>query len=244
MVVSQMLAKPTNGSMQPEIGAVIFDMDGLMLDTEPLYKLAWQTAAEELGYPIDDRFYATLVGRPTEDCEQELVGQCSPGFPLDRFRVRWRNIWKAEVAEHGIQQKPGLPEFLAFLDEQRLPVAVATSSETEYTTFSLRHAGLDGYFRVIVTSNEVARGKPAPDIYLEAARRLEVVPSACVAFEDSEAGILAATRAGMRALLIPDWTRPSEAAVRAAFRVLDSLSEAHSLVEQLVVGRGSKHSAG
>jgi beta-phosphoglucomutase-like phosphatase (HAD superfamily) len=95
-----------------------------------------------------------------------------------------------------------------------------------------------------VTGDEVARGKPAPDIYLEAARRLQVAPGSCVALEDSEAGILAANRAGMRALLIPDWTRPSEAAAQAAFRVLNSLSEAHDLVTRLIINSGSRQLAG
>ena len=230
--------------MQYEIGAVVFDMDGLMLDTEPFYKVAWQATATELGYRIDDRFYATLVGRPTEDGERALVGRFGPDFPLERFRARWPALWQAEVAAHGIQQKPGLREFLAFLDGQGLPVAVATSSETDYTTFSLRQAGLEGRFRDVVTGDEVARGKPAPDIYLEAARRLQVAPAACVVLEDSEAGILAANRAGMSALLIPDGTRPSEGAVQAAFGVLDSLSEAHRLVARLVADSASRPSAG
>ncbi len=183
-----------------------------MLDTEPLYKVAWQTASAELGYKLDDPSYATLVGRQTEDCEQVLLEQFGSDFPLDRFRVRWPELWQAEVTANGIQQKPGLLEFLAFLDRQGLPVAVATSSETDYTVFSLRHAGLEGRFEVVVTGDQVARGKPAPDIYLEAARRLRVDPAECVALEDSEAGILAARGAGMIALLIPDWTSPSDAA--------------------------------
>jgi beta-phosphoglucomutase len=230
--------------MQHEIKAIIFDMDGLMLDTEPLYKVAWQAASAELGYVLDDSLYARLVGRPTRDCEREVVRQFGSAFPLDRFRVRWPERWQAEVAAKGIRQKAGLLPFLAFLDKQRLPMAVATSSEADYAAFSLRHAGLEGRFEVIVTGDEVARGKPAPDIYLEAARRLQVPPAACVALEDSDAGTLAASRAGMRALLIPDWTRPSEAAVQAAFRVLESLDDAHAVVAELVASAGSKQSAG
>lgn len=227
-------------SMQHEVKAIVFDMDGLMLDTEPLYKVAWQAASADLGYVLDDAFYARLVGRPTRDCEQEVVRHFGSTFPLDRFRVRWPERWQAEVAANGIRQKPGLPQFLAFLDRQRLRVAVATSSEADYAAFSLRHAGLEGRFEVIVTGDQVARGKPAPDIYLEAARRLQVPAAACIALEDSEAGILAASRAGMRALLIPDWTHPSEAAVQAAFRVLDSLDEAQEVVAKLVAIAGSK----
>lgn len=201
-----------------------------MLDTEPLYKVAWQGACAELGYALDDPSYAKLVGRPTEDCERELVRQFGAAFPIDRFRTRWPERWHAEVAAHGIQQKPGLREFLTFLDEQGLPIAVATSSEADYAAFSLRHAGLQGRFKIVVTGDQVPRGKPAPDIYLEAARRLEVAPAACVALEDSEAGTLAASRAGMRVLLIPDWTRPSAPVVRAAFRVCASLNEAREWI--------------
>ncbi len=220
--------------MRRDIGAIVLDMDGLMLDTEPLYKIAWQAASAELGYALDDQSYVKLVGRPTEDCEQELLRQFGLAFPLDRFRALWPMLWQAEVAVNGIQQKPGLIEFLAFADALGLPIGVATSSEAGYTAFSLRHAGLEGRFTVIVSGDEVARGKPAPDIYLEAARRLQVAPAACVALEDSEAGILAASRAGMCALLIPDWTRPSAAAVQAAFRVLASLNDARDVVAGLV----------
>lgn len=220
--------------MQREVAAIIFDMDGLMLDTEPLYQAAWQATSAELGYVLDDPSYAALVGRPTDDCERELVRWFGPGFPLDRFRVRWPERWQAEVAANGVQQKPGLPEILAFAAAQRLPVAVATSSEADYAAFSLQHAALEGRFDVIVTRDQVARGKPAPDIYLEAARRLQVDPAACVALEDSEAGILAASGAGMRALLIPDGTPPSDAAVRTAFRVVASLHDARDLVAGLL----------
>lgn len=216
-----------------KVTAVVFDMDGLMLDTEPLYKVAWQGASAELGYPLDDPSYARLVGRPTSDCENELLAQFGSGFPLDQFRARWPQCWRAEVAARGIQQKPGLQELLAFLQERRLPTAVATSSEADYATFSLRHAGLEGRFEIIVTGEEVSRGKPAPDIYLEAARRLNVDPAGCIALEDSEAGTLAATRAGMRTLLVPDWLEPSAAAVRAAFRVLASLHDARGVLADL-----------
>lgn len=202
-----------------------------MLDTEPLYKMAWQRASADVGYELDDVSYTKLVGRPTQDCEAALRAQFGSEFPLDRFRARWPELWQAGVAEAGIAAKPGLFELLAFLDQRGLRLAVATSSEAEYAEFSLRSAGLAGRFAVVVTGDQVTRGKPAPDIYVEAAARLRVKPDRCVALEDSEAGILAASGAGMIALLIPDWTHPSEMAVRAAFRVLASLNEVRALVE-------------
>jgi beta-phosphoglucomutase-like phosphatase (HAD superfamily) len=89
-------------------------MDGLMLDTEPLYKVAWQAASADLGYVLDDPSYAKLVGRPTGDRERELLTTFGAAFPLDRFRVLWPRLWRAEVTANGIQQKPGFLEFLAF----------------------------------------------------------------------------------------------------------------------------------
>ncbi len=215
------------------LDAVVLDMDGLMLDTEPVYKAAWQRASAELGHVLDDRAYTRLVGRQTRDCELELVRQFGADFPLDRFRARWPELWRAGARDIGIERKSGLLEFLDFAEQQGLLIAVATSSEVAYTEFSLRQAGLDGRFRVVVTGDQVAIGKPAPDIYLEAARRLHVEPSRCVALEDSEAGILAASRAGMVSLLIPEG-QPSAQAAEAAFRVLESLNEARLLVASLI----------
>jgi beta-phosphoglucomutase-like phosphatase (HAD superfamily) len=212
------------------ISAVVLDMDGLMLDTEPLYKAAWQQASEELGFNLDDLTYSMLIGRPTEDCEAELVGHFGPGFPLPHFRTRWPELWQLSVQDRGIPYKPGLLALLTFLDERCIPSAIATSSDADYTEFSLRNAGLAGRFGLIVTGDQVPQGKPAPDIYIEAARRLGQSPPDCIALEDSDAGVLAASAAGMRTLCIPDLKPPSKTAAHAAFRVLRSLDDARELI--------------
>lgn len=222
--------------MQSGIRAVVFDMDGLMLDTEPIYKVAWQAASAALGYALDDAFYASFVGRPNVECERDLRERFGSRFPLDRFRTGWPPLWRAEAATRGITKKAGLLELLAFLETQEVALAVATSTEADDAAFTLGAAGLDRRFSVIVTGDEVARGKPAPDIYLEAARRLNVSPQACVALEDSEAGILAASRAGMVALLVPD-SQPTPTAANAAFRVLPTLVDARETIRELLTQR-------
>jgi len=204
-----------------------------MLDTEPIYKVAWQAASIELGYAIDDALYARFVGRPNDDCERDLAERFGPEFPLERFRARWPSRWKAEAAARGIRRMDGLIELLDFLEAGAIPIAVATSTEAEDAAFTLRAGGLDGRFPVIVTGDEVAHGKPAPDIYLEAARRLETPPAHCVALEDSEAGILAANRAGMIPLLIPNGA-PSPVAAHAAFRVVRSLTDVPAILRTLI----------
>jgi HAD superfamily hydrolase (TIGR01509 family) len=210
--------------------AVVFDMDGLMLDTEPLYKRAWQTGCSELGFDLSDGIYSTLVGRPTPACEHVLVDTFGAAFPLDAFRHRWPSLWRHLAATDGIRLKPGLLPFLACLRSRGVPTAVATSSEAPFTEFSLGRAGLLGAFQTIVTGDQIEHGKPAPDIYLQAARQLGVEPNRCVALEDSEAGAVAASSAGMVTLLVPDWVPPSSTARRAADQVFASLVEAHAFV--------------
>lgn len=218
------------------ITALVLDMDGLMLDTEPIYKRAWQRACLELGYEWDDASYAKVVGRPNPDGEAELLRTFGADFPLAAFRSRWPALWQADADTNGIDTKPGLLELLEYAKQKNLKMAVATSTDAAYTEFTLRKAGLDRRFSTIVTGEQVRRGKPAPDIYLEAARRVGEQPSHCVALEDSEAGVIAASSAGMIALMVPDLVRPSDAARRAAFRVLPSLIDAQNVIETLLAG--------
>jgi HAD superfamily hydrolase (TIGR01509 family) len=217
-----------------DVEAVILDMDGLMLDTERLYQRAWQAAASHLGYRLDDGFYLTLVGLTNAAGERAVAERFGPSFPLARFRARWATLWREEVERSGIPLKAGLCEVLEHVAEREIPVAVATSSDQRYAAYSLSMAGLDGRrFAHLVTGEQVERGKPAPDIYLEAARRLGADPARCLAVEDSDAGILAARAAGMIAVLVPDLKAPSPAARAAAWRVLASLHELVPLLEQV-----------
>jgi HAD superfamily hydrolase (TIGR01509 family) len=216
------------------IRAVVFDMDGLMLDTEPFYKAAWQHACAELGFDLDDASYAVMIGRPTEACERELIERFGTSFPMPRFRARWPELWRLSVPAQGIVCKPGLESLLSFVEEHGLASAIATSSDADYAEFSLRSAGLAGRFSTIVTGDQVAHGKPAPDIYLEAARRLRRNPAECIALEDSDAGVLAASAAGMVTLCVPDLKPPSDEAVRAASRVCASLDDAREWIGAMI----------
>ena len=216
------------------IAAVVLDMDGLMLDTEAIYKRAWQNAAIQCGYTLDDSFYFTLIGRPNTACEAALLERYGGDFPIIEFRARWSDLWRTDVENSGITTKPGLGELLSFLGERRIPTAVATSSDQDYATFSLRAAGLEGRFNHIVTGDQVVNGKPAPDIYVESARRLGVAPERCVAVEDSDAGVLAANAAGMITIMVPDLRPPSAEARSAAFCVMASLLDAKNQIASLL----------
>src|SRR5687767_1834496 len=104
-----------------KITAVVFDMDGLMLDTEPLYKAAWQQSSAELGFDLDDRAYSVMIGRPNEDCERELVKHFGPAFPMPQFRARWPQLWRMAVQDQGIAPKAGLTRLLRLSRSKACP---------------------------------------------------------------------------------------------------------------------------
>lgn len=210
--------------------AVIFDLDGLLLDSEPVYKRAWQRAAEEGGRSLDDVLYARLIGRTNPDCESILRREFGERFDIDRFRQRWRERWRDDVEQNGVPHKPGVDALLSWLDERGVAKAVATSSERGDAELSLHCSGLSGRFDELVTGDEIEEGKPAPDIFLAAARRLGVDPGKCVAFEDSEPGALAADAAGMRVIVVPDLNAPSKRTRGVAWHVIPSLDGAVTLL--------------
>lgn len=219
------------------IEAAIFDMDGLLLDTEPIYRFAWQRAAGDFGETIDDRVYFRLIGRSTRDAEGVLAELFGAAFPMAEFRDRWLAHWRAEVARRGIPRKPGLDETLATVEELGLPKVIATSTGAGDARFTLERSGLDGRFDGVVTGDSVEHGKPAPDIFLAAARLAGVEAGRCVAFEDSDAGVLAAAAAGMVTVMVPDMKPPSDEARGRAHRVLASLADAPPLIRRLRQGR-------
>ena len=209
--------------------AVIFDMDGLMLDTEVIYHRAWQNAAADLGYRLDDDLLHSLIGIRTEECEETIRTVLDEAFPLDAFRVRWPQRWQEIAENEGIAHKPGLLDLLDLLEEQGVPKAVATSSTQAEAEYSLTVSGLRARFPVVVSGDQVRHGKPAPDIFLAAARRLSVEPTRCVAFEDSNAGAIAASAAGMSTYIVPDLVQPSADARAQAAGVFSSLHQALAL---------------
>ena len=154
-----------------QIKAVIFDMDGLMLDTEPLYRAAWQQAATETGYNLSDAVYFRMIGRSIADAERVILDEFGLGFPMPAFRKRCQELESA-FEDGPLPKKYGLDGLLALLDSRRLPKAVATSTRRKIAASQLAATGLLHRFDVIATGDEVVNGKPAPDLFLLAAQQL------------------------------------------------------------------------
>ena len=205
--------------------AVIFDMDGLMFDTERLARDAWQRAMAEYGYALDDSVYLTAVGRTVDNACQVFVEALGPDLPIGDIEAA-KARYLRDMLDAGLPLKNGLLSLLDGLEELRTLTAVASSTARAEVERRLFRAGLRERFHATVGGDEVAHGKPAPDLFLLAGERLGVAPADCVVLEDSEAGIRAAAAAGMSPVMVPDLVEPSAAVRELARAVVPSLSEA------------------
>jgi HAD superfamily hydrolase (TIGR01509 family) len=215
---------------EPPIRAVILDMDGLMLATEGMSRDAWRRTLAERGLTMSDEEYLELIGLTLADVGEKMRTWYGADLPYDSIYKRKLVLVDEIIAAGGILQKPGLPEFLAAVDSLGLRKAIATSTSRERAISKLKAAGVPVEFAAIAGGDEVARGKPAPDIFLLAAKRLNVPPAECLVFEDSDPGVLAARAAGMRAVVIPDMKPPSPEAAASAWKILPDLFHAAEFI--------------
>lgn len=219
--------------------AVLFDMDGLMLDSERIYILAQRDAAAQLGYAASDELLYSFVGRSGTECRRMMQDAAGDGFPIRAYDELWHEIWRGHVANVGIPVKDGLLEMLTWLGDNDIPRGVVTSTHAADAEVSLKAGGIRAAFEHVVTGDLVVHSKPAPDLYLLGAQRLGVDPEQCIALEDSDAGVLSARAAGMRVIMAPDLRQPSPEARTAADAIVPSLTDALPLVQEWLGGSRS-----
>lgn len=208
-----------------EISAVIFDMDGLVLDTEKTYRVAWREAGRAMHYDFAEAFLDEMAGLSGEAVLQRMAGYCGSGFDADEFSRRSGACWRDYVDVHGIEVRPGFHALRGFLEKESIPFCLATNSTRVNAEACLRLAGLSGVFSTLIARDHVERGKPAPDIFLYAASALEVSIGRCLVLEDSPAGIEAAFEAGALPVMVPS-ALPVDAATLVRCRiVLNDLAE-------------------
>ena len=214
--------------------AVIFDVDGTLLDTERIYMQAWKDAAAELGYEIADELLRKTRAINVKDAARIFETEIGNGFSYDKTRVV-----RVRIAEEIIQRespilKPGVTELLAFLQEKRIRLSVASSTHLKGTKEHLSESGILEPFEVVVGGDMVTKGKPNPDIFLKAAELLHLAPEECLVVEDSPAGIRAAHAAGMKAVLVPDQAAITQEIIEMSDVVLESLLDMPAYVEKLM----------
>jgi len=186
-----------------DFSAVIFDMDGLVLDTETTYCVAWQQAAKTMGYALSESFCRSLSGLHYKDIELKLMASRGADFNLQAFNYLSGIFWREHVYAHGINIKHGFTELLEYIVQQQIPYCLATNSRAVNAYECLELAGIKAVFSTIITRDDVQHGKPAPDIFLKAAELLQAPIHQCLVLEDSHAGIVAASSAGAFSVFVP-----------------------------------------
>jgi HAD superfamily hydrolase (TIGR01509 family) len=214
----------------PRSFGVIFDMDGLMLDTESIAKLAWSHAFSLAGIEMTDEVFNRMIGRSKRDSGEMLRQALGADFDFEGTYAHSGRFYEAHIAKHGVPLKPGVMELLEELSAAGVPLAVATSTRNPVASERLQVAGLLRFFAALVTGDEVKHGKPAPDIYLEAVRRLGVDAAQSFALEDSHAGVRAAHAAGLKVIMVPDLLPATEEMEKLTHRVMPSLHEVRAVL--------------
>ena len=218
----------TNEETKIHPAGIIFDVDGLMLDTESPVIALWTQAGKPLGWDIKAEVVIRTLGIDREGTREIFLREYGPDFPYERIRNEYSRLVHEEL-EKGFPHKPGLIFLLDHLSSLGISLAVATSTRREAAVWKLRKAGILDRFTALACGDETRNGKPAPDIFLLAAKRLGQKPSACVGFEDSPAGLLGLHAAGIRSIFIKDLVDPPPEILATVWRRCADLAEAAEL---------------
>ena len=215
------------------IKAVIFDMDGLIFDTEKLLVKYWCQAANEYGFDMRREHALGIRSLARKFAIPHLQGIFGEEFDYVKIRTRRMELMSAHLAEHGLETKAGIHELLEYLHKNGIPAAIATATDYERTKDYLTRAGLFEHFDKIVCATMVESGKPKPDIYIYAAQQLGFEPNECLALEDSPNGVRSASSAGCVTVMVPDLTQPDEEISSLIYAKADDLSEVTKIIDSI-----------
>lgn len=210
---------------------VVFDMDGVIFDTETVCLNVWKSIADEFGFEQVDEVFQRCIGCNRRYTVEILTDSQKPDFDAEAFLIKASEVYHRVIEEKGLPVKPGAEELLSWLKLQGASVAVASSTKLETVEKELKMAGLYQYFDVVVGGDLVKKSKPEPDIYLYACGLLNADPKTAFAIEDSYNGIRSASRAGMRVLMVPDRLAPTDEMRLLAEAVLADLYAAKEYIE-------------
>ena len=204
----------------------IFDMDGLLLDTERMSFEIWERVSKDAGFDLTKKIFASIVGTTGEECHRRLRKALGSHFPAEDLRKKRTELFEERVQSEGIPALPGaLPLLLALKSRPQIKVALVTSTKDPGASARLKSGKIFEFFDMIATGDLVKNLKPDPEIYLYALDKLQIPRNECVAFEDSGLGVEAAHAAGIEVIMVPNMYQPNETDRQRAKMVINSLSE-------------------
>ena len=212
------------------IKGIVFDMDGLMFDTERLSAEGWAFAGKQMGLDITENIIVKALGLSIENTKRVFLNELGEAFDFSAARKIKVDYMTSYIENNGLPMKTGLIELLDYLTVNHFKITVATSTERERAQYYFDKAGISKFFDKIVCGDMIERGKPEPDIYLTASGIIGVDPYECLALEDSPMGILSAYRAGMKPVMIPDLLQPDEGTNRLLYAKLPTLLDVIELL--------------
>jgi len=216
------------------IKAVVFDMDGVLIDTEKHLKVCWMQAANELGYEFTEEHALMLRSLSAEYARPLMKEIFGEEFDYDKVRERRKVLMKERLRRYGLKKKPGADELLDFLKSTGVKVAVATATEPLMAEKYLKRVKLYDKFDYVVSAHNVAHGKPMPDIYLYACEQIGEAPEHCIAVEDSPNGVKSAHDAGLKTIMVPDLTAIDNESKKYLFSCTGDLYRLKELLERLL----------
>lgn len=212
--------------------AVVFDMDGLIFDSERLVLDCWEKVGEKYGIANIREVFTECIGTNKEKTKEIVLAHYGSSFRYDEFRKEASALFQESVREKGLPIKKGARELLQYLKEKEVPVGLASSTRLAVVEEELQQAGLYDYFQVVVGGDLLRRSKPEPDIYLMTCEKMGVAPGNAFAIEDSHNGIRSAYRAGMKPVMVPDMVAPIEEIEEISHAILPSLMEVKEYFEK------------
>ncbi|STQ91784.1 HAD superfamily hydrolase (TIGR01509 family) [Iodobacter fluviatilis] len=213
--------------------AALFDMDGLMLDTESIGIECWTAAAASLGTDMPRALIIGMIGMHSGKTDIYLQEHLGRHAPIAELRAACHTLYM-ERTQEPIAHRPGLTDILDWLEAHHIPKAVCTSTRRSIAEHHLRAAGIWPRFEFAICGDEVTHPKPAPEIYQKAAAAFHLPPESCIVLEDSDFGVQAAHQAGCKIIMIPDLRPPSRHSLALNIPILGSLTEARDLLAQAV----------
>ena len=208
-----------------KIKLIIFDMDGLMFDTEKIIFEAWKEACKKYNRKINYRIFKETIGLNIIGTEEVYKNYYGDSFPFEKINNMSIKLLDNHIHSEGVPLKDGLFELLECIRKKKLKIALATSTERNRTELLLDLSNTKKYFNVVICGDEIVNGKPDPEIFLKTSQKVNCPPENCMVLEDSENGIIAANKAGMLPVMVPDIIEPGKEIEAMLFKKFSSLKE-------------------